>query len=271
MTSVTFDSCTWERIFDDEWHSDRLSSQFGVIRGALKSGAIKGFICGTTFQLESIARIRRAKHIAQSRVDVRLVGIEKLDDGSFVTKFSIGPNDDLHPGLHPKQLTKLKIAIEHGVRLIDGNAWMWLPNPIEQVPRSWFVPLSQLDRSRKDERQIEAFYFLSGRGVGKAKFDDIVEQIERANGLEVGRCGWEALHLATEAEAKRIAPAVAEWCDAEIIAAHHGYGFDLLCTLDQANRSRNSAFNREHVAALHTKFGLVICSTDELLKRCILQ
>lgn len=264
IVKITFDSNAWEQIFDPDWAQHVAANDIETVRAALSSNTIQGFICATTLQLEAIAKNERSKYIAQQKPEMRPVGITERRGRPYI-KFSVGPNDTKHPGLHPKQLAKLQMALTSGIKFIDGNAWLSLPGPNAKFGREHYVKLTPAERNEKENRQHEVFFFLSESGVGKRIFDELVRNLEQHSGWPVGVGGWGVLGLVNSAsERKRVSRAVAEWCDAEIISAHYGYCHDVVCTLDRASGSGRSVFDETHRACLADRFGIRCASISEL-------
>lgn len=261
---ITFDSNAWERMFDPSWECDLLVEDLRKLRTALRDGVIHGFICGTALQLETVRKTDRSEFVAESRPTLlRSEMVER--DGALYMKLTIGPDNTRHPGLHKKLQRKIQLALDHGIQFIDGNAWFSLPSPAAQVSREHFVPLTKAELTIKENRQTEVFRFLNEHGVGKRIFDDLLKELEFRNGLPHGIGGWAALLRAKDAtERKRISNAVAEWCDAEVVAAHYGFAHDAICTLDEGKNAGRSVFDKAHRQLLDERFGIRIISISEL-------
>jgi hypothetical protein len=240
---VSFDSNAWEKVFD---LADR---NWGLIRSAVSSGQLAGFICEAAFRIEAVRRRQRTTYFAQPAMDVRFApSIAMIKGEPHLRLVSIGPDNDKHPGLPPVQSDRLKNALACGVRLMRGHAWMGLPSPREIRDPALFAQTSDTGR---EQRQIDASIQIEARGVGKAAFD--------AAG------GWMA--PAAAHNEKEFAKACAEWADGELVSSHIAYQNDLLCTNDRARAAGVSIFDAENRRWLTAEFGVRFVTLEELLAR----
>jgi hypothetical protein len=239
---VTFDSNTWEKIFD------LINCDWVPIRSAISSGRIAGFICEAAFRVEAIRQRERTAYFAEPAMDVRFPFSTVMIDGKpHLLLMSSGPNDESHPGLPEIQSNRLKNALAAGVRLMRGAAWMGLPSPSEIRDPALFA---QTDDPGREQRQIDASARIEARGVGKAAFD--------AAG------GWNAQAGGPHNE-KAFAKACAEWADGELVASHIAYRHDILCTNDRARAAGVSIFDSENRKWLAAEFGVRFATLEELL------
>ncbi len=237
---VTFDSNAWEDVFSP-------SSNFGVIAAALRARTIQGFICASSFRIEAIQKQNRNSYFQQPHMGSDF-GVTSVD-GKPMLRFSFGPDDSCHPGLPAQQSEKLERAFAAGILLIHGGNWLGLPRPKEIVGNAKFVAEDEQERSVREQREIDAFYQIEQRGVGKAAFD--------AEG------GWEIRKRDRSAE-RRLSRACAEWADAETVSAHIAYQHDILCTNDRGRRAGNSIFNDNNRDWLTNTFGVCFMTVEEL-------
>ncbi|MEQ1714017.1 MAG: hypothetical protein ABL908_21835 [Hyphomicrobium sp.] len=253
---VTFDSNAWERIFSPQWSFDHAAQHIAAIRSALMSGAMAGFICETTFRLETLKR-ERVGLIAGSEFTLLECKIRPEPDGEVHLMMSFGSDDRRHPGIDHRQLEKLTDAYLHGVRLIDGAAWMGLAGPSLPDWRSHTVLLTETERTRKEELHMDVFYTLQDAGVGMAPLNARLQAMEKANGLATREGGWKILDaISDEHERSRAVAEISEWADAEVIATHYGYQNDFLCTEDQASSAKRSSFDNTSRRMLTERFGI---------------
>jgi hypothetical protein len=240
---VTFDSNTWERVFDP------VDCDWAPVRLAISSGQITGFICEAAFRIEAIRKRERAAYFAEPAMDARFPFSTVIVNGKPHVQFmSFGPDDESHPGLPEVQSNKLKNALAAGVRLMRGGAWLGLPSPAEIRDPALFVQTKDPDR---EQRQIDASARIEARGVGKAAFD--------AAG------GWNAQAGLPHNE-RVLAKACAEWADGELVASHVAYRNDILCTNDQARAAGVSIFDSANRMWLAAEFGVRFATLEELLK-----
>jgi hypothetical protein len=240
--SVSFDSNAWEKIFDP---GDR---DCAPIRAALADGQLKGFICESGFRIEAIRKRERENYFAQPHSAWRDHGIVTRD-GKQYFHTSIGPADELHPGLPPEQIPKLQAALATGFKLMRGLAWMGLPAPPEIRDPLLFVAETTEARREREQRQLDVAFLIESRGIGRAAFD--------AAG------GW-ANNLGDPPDRNRLRKACAEWADGELVSAHTAYQHDVLCTNDFARAAGASIFDAANRAWVTAEFGVVLLTLDEL-------
>lgn len=240
---VSFDSNAWEKIFDPA------DTDCAVIREAIVTKRIEGFICEAAFRIEAITKIDRARYFDQPHFGSRFEGLVERDGLPYL-HISFGPKDDHHPGLSSIQAAKLREALRAGIRLMRGLSWMGLPKPPEIRDPSIFVPETKEAAHIREQRQVDAFARIESRGVGKAAFD--------AAG------GW---NLSTDdpVDQKRFRKACAEWADGELACAHFGYQNDILCTNDHGRTARSSIFNLQNRVWLTAHFGVAFRTIKELV------
>jgi hypothetical protein len=69
----------------------------------------------------------------------------------------------------------------------------------------------------------------------------------------------------TKKFADHVRDIIAEWSDIDMLAAHYGYGLDVLCTLDTARAAgSNAVLHPNNRASLKNKYGIEIMSPAEL-------
>ncbi|CAN5341430.1 hypothetical protein BH10PSE8_BH10PSE8_08630 [soil metagenome] len=238
---VTFDSNAWEVVFDAP------NERYRGVRQAVSEARIEAYICEIGFRIEAIRKIDRRNYFSQPHFGVTFGGPQPHSDGKMALFMSMGPKDELHPGVPSQQRTKLHYAFESGAKLLRAQAWMGLPSPPEL--RNPEVFLSDLGIPDREGKQILAAHAIEQRGFGKKLFD------------EIG--GW-SLDASTNVDEKKFQKACAEWADGETVAAHVAYGVDILCTNDCAKSSTKSIFSCEGRSWLESEYRVKFMTLDEL-------
>jgi hypothetical protein len=239
---VSFDSNAWEKIFDPD------DDECAPIRAAISNGTIEVFICEAAFRIEAIKKLDRTAYFVRPRMDFRCDIVQFKGEPHL--RFSIGPKDSDHPGLHAAQLVKLQIAKDGGAQFMRGVAWMGLPAPREIRDPTLFVPESEEAAHEREQRQIEVFALIDKWGAGKAAFD--------------AENGWR-LPVGDSVDDKKFQKACAEWADGELVCAHIAYQNDILCTDDRGRALKKSIFNLQNRARLTTRYGVTFKTVRELL------
>lgn len=241
---ISFDSNAWEEVFRSNEH------ECLAIRAALAAGRVDGMICEAAFRIEAVRKKDRSAYFARPHIGVSgPAGIVQINGESYIHLLSIGPDDNLHPGLPEVQAERLRDAISAGMQLMRGLAWMGLPSPPEIRSLEAFVPETKNQRTEREQRQISICAEMWKRDVGKQVFD--------AAG------GWQAINQG-EAHEKKFAKACAEWADGELAAAHVGYRNDFLCTEDRAIAAGSSVFDKSNRDWLATEYGVRFATLKEV-------
>lgn len=244
---VSLDSNVWEWLFGA---SAETSVPRGRILAALRSRRLSAFICDAAVRIEAVTKKHRPSYLASSAPLFGPTGIVELD-GRPHLQFSLMPDDRRHPGVPGVQADKLALAQERGVRLMRGLSWISLPRAQCGLD---YVAEAPDQRGQRETLQHAVFDGLSQSGVGKARFDGIIERIDKQAGRSLP--GWSGLARLGDQEFKRLGRACSEWADAELVAAHVSYGNDLLCTEDYARRAGRSVFDRDQRRWLSNRYGV---------------
>lgn len=252
---VSLDSNVWEWLFAA---SAETSVPRGRILAALRSHRMSAFICDAAIRIEAIIKKHRPSYLASITPLFGPTGIVQQDDRPHL-QFSLMPDDRRHPGIPGIQADKLGLAQEHGVRLMRGLSWISLP----RAPCSLeYVSEAPGQRGQREALQHVVFDGLKQRGVGKARFDGIIDRIDQQAGRNLP--GWSGLARLGDQGHKELARACSEWADAELVAAHVGYKNDLLCTEDHARRAGRSVFDWDQRCWSSDRYGVRLITIGAL-------
>jgi hypothetical protein len=240
---VTFDSNAWEAIFDPK---DSLNEP---LRQRLENGSLKGFICDTAFRIEAIKKSERDDYFQSSKMDTK-IKIRYGGNGKIVLDMSIGPADELHPGIPAAQLVKLEAAIKSGVRLLRGMNWLGLPSPKEIHNRNLYaLETTAEDVGEREHTHACVMHAIEKRGVGRAVFEALG--------------GWSNASTSRQPP-KKFQAACAEWSDGETVSSHIAYKNDILCTNDFGRSAGKSIFDADNRTWLTSTYGVQFATLDEL-------
>ena len=260
---VTFDSNLYRRVTDPtRFPSDPAHDAFTKIHAAILDGTIQPFLCATIVTLEAIGRDVRGDYLADNRVKIETQ--ERTGkSGAIEVQMLMGPDNSLHPGL-PEILERwLEAALALGFKFLAAPRIGQPRPPILNDPDR-FASLEQVDFELLGavSRAIEA------RGLGIAQAKSIASGIaRRVPHHHVQNVHWSALlrEAADIHERRAIARAIAEWSDADAIAAHLAYHGDVFCTEDIGrSASGPSVLSPEARSWLGEDYGLVIRSATQL-------
>jgi hypothetical protein len=255
---VTFDSNVYDKAVRPTIYSkDPDFREMTIVHQALKDARIQGFISETTITLEGIGRDDRATVFGSTHA--RSSVAQTAEDTFAITLTTEQP--DRRP-VHPKQRERLIEAFRLGVRLL-GAPRIGMPPAEKQfhvIEDPAMLP-QRLDRFVSLLRQIEE------RGLGSARAMKIAARFVPPEDLQ--RLWFTALGAAKDITDRReVARAVAEWADADSIAAHYAYGNDVFCTLDfakaETKRGEPAVFDPANRAWLTENFGIQFVTLAQL-------
>ncbi len=249
---VTFDTNVFDKVTRPAiYPKDADFQAMTIIHEALKQGQVQGFISDSAITLEGIGSDDRATVFGSTYV--RSSNAQTADDTFTITMKTEQP--DRRP-VHPKQAERLIEAFRLGIRLL-GTPRIGMPRAEEQfyTTEDPAVLGDRLDRFANLGREIKK------RGLGSARAEKIAARFPRRPGAFPGRPWFTALGAAKDIHEKReVARAVAEWADADSIAAHYAYRNDFFCTLDSAKaetkRGDPAIFDADNRAWLSESFGI---------------
>jgi hypothetical protein len=253
---VTFDTNVFDKVTRPAiYPKDADFQEMTIIHEALKQGRVKGFISDTTITLEGIGGDDRATVFGST--GPRSSTAQTSDDTFTITMKTEQP--DRKP-IHPKQAERFVKAFRLGITLL-GTPRVGMPRAEEQFYATEDPAAlgERLDRFTSILTQIES------RGLGSARAEKIAARFPRP-----AMGPWfNALGAAKDIHEKReVARAVAEWADADSIAAHYAYRNDFFCTLDAAKaetkRGEPAVFDADNRAWPTENFGVQFVTLAQL-------
>lgn len=262
---VTFDSNMYRRVTDpSRFSNDPAHHAFVSIHEAIQDGRVQPFFSATIVTLEAIGRDTRGDYLSNNRVKVE--SDERAGEGgSIQVRMTIGPDNDLHPGLPEITERWLTAAINLGFRFLAAPR-IGQPRPAFLDQQERFAPLDWVD--------FEVFgavvRAIEDRGLGIAQARAIANTIIARDPKPNASAHWSSVlrEAADIHETRAIARAVAEWSDADAIGAHIAYKCDIFCTEDLGKSAgAPSVLSPEARTWLSSEYGLVICSANELVSR----
>jgi hypothetical protein len=253
---VTFDTNVFDKVTRPTiYPRDPDFQEMIVIREAVKDARVQAFISDTTITLEGIVGDDRAAVFGST--GSRSSFAQTSDDTFTITMKTEQP--DRKP-VHPKQAERFVAAFQLGFRLL-GTPRIGMPRAEEQfyAPEDPAVLGERLDRFTSILRQIE------NRGLVSARAEKIAARFPRP---ALGPW-FNALGAAKNIHEKRdVARSIAEWADADSIAAHYAYRNDFFCTLDAAKaetkRGDPAVFDASNRAWLTANFGVQFVTLAQL-------
>jgi Protein of unknown function (DUF2934) len=253
---VTFDTNVFDKVTRPTvYPKDPDFQEMNVIHDAVKDARVQAFISDTMITLEGIGGDDRATVFGSTGSRSSIA--QTSEDTFTITARTEQP--DRKP-INPKQADRFVAAFQFGFSLL-GTPRIAMPRAEEQYYATEDAAAlgERLDRFTSLLTQIES------RGLGSARAKGIAARFPRS-----GIGPWfNALGAAKDIhETREVARAVAEWADADSIAAHYAYGNDFFCTLDAAkaetNRGDPAVFDAENRAWLTENFGIQFVTLAQL-------
>ncbi len=246
---VTFDSNAWESIVDGRT-ADCIN-----IRSKVVAGLIEPYICEISLSLESIQKAARSKFFEGYSPKFESSDAHSSSPHSVAMTVSVAPNNEAHPGLHPKLAQKLKSAENLGFRVLRMTNLGTVR--ASGIPNSMYVGFGTADDYWEyAERVNDCSNYIESLGCGAAEYMRYGSEYQLSRGLN---------KAIPESESKRFTKAVAEWCDGDAISAHYASGNAYFCTDDQAKGAgQKSVFSPSNLVKIRDKFGIQCISTGGL-------
>lgn len=262
MTKVVFDSNVWEKVIDTEKYLDDPSiDDLKRINSYIQDKTIQPFLSDVIFNLEAIKKKDRKEYLKKGKGIIN-VKSSKEEDGWVTLSFSIEPSE-IHPGNHKILDNKLQIAISMGFRIINSPRIGGYKNP--DIPTNYYYADDTASMSKLWNTQAEAQRYIEHElNCGIYHIKKIGEKYKR---VDISETWMDGVSNAPEKENTRIIKAVAEWADADAVAAHIGLPHSFFCTRDLGRSTiLDSVFSPKNKEKLEEKFKARIVSPEQLIK-----
>jgi len=257
---ITFDTNTIDKASRPTLYpKDPEQSGMIVVHEALKHGDIQGFLSDTAVTLEGITNDQRATVFGNAQIRSSFA---QTSADTFTITMRLDQFDRLP--LHRKQAERFIEAFRLGIRLL-GTPRIGMPRAEEQ----FYVVEEPSKLGDRLNRFVDILNRIEARGLGSSRARKIAA---RFAGRGIAQGPWFTALGATKDihEMHEVARAIAEWADADSVAAHYGYGNDLFCTLDggkaEERRGQPAVLDVNNRAWLTEEFGIQFSTLGELAK-----
>lgn len=280
MLRVTFDTNVLDLACRPErFPGHPLQPALGRVRDALAAQRIQGFYPVTMLTIEGIMKADRADVFSDTRLEPQPESSSRVPTSTLpdALRQTVGADDIeriemtlqvTQPGrkpLHPEVVARAKAAHALGIRALkdvprigafkyeDPDGTFYTPLDAGQSLDEW------INRTYDIVRAVEA------RGVGMAQVKAL--GISLASG-DPQKVWFAALDQAADIHAQRaVERAFSEWADADALASHIAYGFDIFCSADVGNsNATNSVLDPTNRAWLTATYGTRFMTFDDLLQ-----
>jgi hypothetical protein len=229
---VTFDTNTLDSVARPErYPKDPHHAEFVKVHDAVVAGTLKGHFSETIFTLEGIENKDRPGILGGTRVKEQKT--ETIDEatGQETINIKMTPEMDRKP-LHSEHRQMIEAALKIGMRALKApprTGWILIDDPDGR----FFALEADGDFVDRMNKSIDVCEAIESRRLGFALIKSTAVEFAKRDNVDY-EMSFQSLVQARDVHEKgRVKRAVAEWADADSIAAHIGYGIDLFCTEDQ--------------------------------------
>ena len=256
MILVTFDSNVWRLAVSlSRFPKEPEFKNFDLINRAIRNGVVGGRLAETVFSLEALQRADRRNFFPKYRPNLDL-NVTERSAGEISVSSNIRANLGAHPGNNRFLTAHLADALKIGFKLMRCPRIAGVTNP--DLKNEWFASCASL--SQRVNMFMDVGQQIEVRGAGIA----MVKEIGRRYAAH-GESWLMGLMRAPASEKLAIAVAVAEWADADSVAAHISYRNDFFCTRDTAIKAGpTSVFSESNRKWLEKDYGLRLVLPQEL-------
>lgn len=257
---VTFDTNALDRAARPEHHpKDDRQPDFIEVHAAIEAGKLEGYFSETIITLEGIENKDRLNTLGGTRLERQF---QRANPVTFHINLTV--RQDRKP-IHPKHSERIQAARKIGLRALRGPArvgWIRIEDPDGMFFESDGSEAQSFERL---ERTTQAAIAIEARGLGHALVMSLAQHFA-ARGKASDTLWLQSLRGAKDVhEQRQVQRAIAEWADADSIAAHIGYGIDLFCTYDRGKGAgAPSIFDDKNRAWLEATYHVKFVTLSEL-------
>ncbi|MDE0184472.1 MAG: hypothetical protein OXP71_03315 [Candidatus Poribacteria bacterium] len=243
--NVTFDSNVWEKVVGNA------VSHYAKIKDKIRTGVIHPYICEIALSLEAIQNKLRTEFFEKYEPSIKF-RVVPTEDSKLNMGVSFKPNEELHPGFHPRLKAKLLEAQDLGFRVLRMTRFGTV-RP-KNIPPAMYVDYGNEDEFWKyADLQARCSEYIVTLGCGQAAYNQLKERFNLVKPVNKG--------IPSEFE-KKFQEVIAEWVDGDLLSAHYASGNEWFCTDDKAgNAGIGSVFHSQNKVQVEKKFGIKIISS----------
>ena len=245
--NVTFDSNVWEKVVGNA------VSHYAKIKNKIRAGEIRPYICEIALSLEAIEKKLRAEFFKSYKPRIICEDLPTVDN-SLRMRLCIEPNNELHPGFHPKLRDKVLKARDLGFRVLRMTNFGTVR--VKEMPDNMYVDYASMEEYNTYSASLKrCSEYITALGCGQAAYNQLKERFNQVD--------FDSQGTPSEFD-KRFQEAVAEWVDGDALSAHYASGNEWFCTDDKAgNAGTGSIFHSQNRARVEKKSGIKIISSHD--------
>jgi hypothetical protein len=261
LIGVTFDTNTLDRAARPErFPKDPRQAEYVKVHSALAAGTLRGYFSETLVTLEGIENKDRVNVLGSTRLESQT---QATGNNAITISLSVQQDRNPLPAEFPR---RIQAAQKLGMRGLRGPARIgWVR--VRDDHGTFFGPEDDvLELAKLLDKANDVATAIQRRGLGYAAAARLGLQFSARDGA-TGEWWFQGLRRARyEIERRKVQKAVAEWADADSIAAHVGYGIDMFCSEDMGKSAggESSVLEESNRAWLTSTFGLKFVGLAEL-------
>jgi len=261
--NITFDSNVWEKLVLAKGKTEE-NNKYANLRSLVEEEKIQPYICEIAISLESIMKKDRANfwNKYEPKIEHETIGGTKNNDGTTMihnrTMFS--PDNEKHPGLHPKLINNLELANELGFKVLRMTNFGTVRST--QIPKEMYIDFQDIDDFWKyAEKLSNCANYIAEIKCGSYDYSQFKTD-NNVNGMSVPKI----IQRISDSKKKVFAKSVAEWVDGDSIAAHYAYGNNIFCTEDRGKSAGSkSVFSANNLSKIKERYKIEVLSINEVL------
>jgi len=258
--NISFDSNVWEKVVIS---TDKEESGYSSLKKLITSKKIQPYICEIALSLESIAKVERLNFWQNYKplIDCKTTGCKLNNDGyiNVSKQITVSPNNEKHPGSHPKLKQKLDLANGLGFKVLRMTNASTVRNP--EIPEKMLVNFKDKDFWEYAKKLAECSNFITEIKAGRYDYDTLKKEYGFQD------LSTTQLMSKTTQQEKKFYKAVREWVDGDSLAAHYAFGNDIFCTEDKAKSAgEQSVFSNKNITVVKSRFDINVLPVNAVLQ-----
>lgn len=248
---VTFDTNTIDKVARPQrFPKDPGQLDFIKINAVLVASKLSGYFSETIITLEGIQNKDRAGVFDSTQLN-KESETEVTSNGATAIEIRHIVEQQRNP-LHPEHIARIATAVNIGMKVLKAPRIGALL--ITDPDGKYFVPETPQETTQRIAKYQTVAREIEDRGAGMSVLLALAHQMAKRDGAK--EPWFHSLKRAKDVhEENAVKRAIAEWADADSVAAHVGYGIDLFCTGDAGKSagtvSVHDAGNRAWLLAAH--------------------